>query len=150
MADQIKAKFIGLDELQATLKKFVTSGFAERTLDEAAALMLNRIRRRFLAQQGTLGQPWIPSYAAIRRKALGRGGGTLFDTGALFHSIQVVNLGPGKRSIGTDIPYAHKHQFGEDGMVRREFIGASPEDLSAIDKLFTKRLAALAQGTGGG
>ena len=117
----------------------------DKMAEAAAAAQLNRIRARFLAQEDTQGATWPVSKAALTRQATGRDGGTLFDTGTLFHSIGVSRLPSGAFSIGTDVPYAAKHQYGLEGMVRREFIGASESDKqqmkSLIATLIRRRLA---------
>lgn len=109
-------------------------------LDIAGAIMLNRIRTRFLRQEDTFGTPWIESRAAKRRKASGRGGGTLFDTGRLFHSISLIRSAPNERRITTDVEYAAKHQFGLEGQVKREFLGISGEDALVILSAINTRL----------
>jgi len=100
----------------------------EKIVDAAAAGQLNRVRTRFLNQEDTQGGRWPESHAAARRRASGRGGGTLFDTGTLFHSIGIERIGPGERSIGTNVPYAKEHQDGLLGNPKREFLGFSAED----------------------
>jgi phage gpG-like protein len=116
----------------------------DRVVDAAAAAQLNRIRVRFLNQEDTEGQKWPESAAARRRAASGRGGGTLFDTGNLFHSIGIKREGAGVRSIGTNVSYAEKHQEGQEGLPKREFIGISTEDdrlmLAATEALIAQAL----------
>lgn len=124
--------------LVAIDKKFNTSD----VLDEAGALLLSRTRARFLKQLDPERAPWIPSQASIKREKSGRGGGTLFDTGRLFHSIQLFGSGGDERSIGTDVPYAAKHQLGE-GTIKRQFLGISDLDIDAIERLLKKRFNSL-------
>jgi phage gpG-like protein len=109
-------------------------------LDEATAVLLARVRERFLRQVDPDLVPWIPSMAAMARARKGRGGGTLFDTGNLFHSIQEFASTEDSREIGTDVPYAAKHEFGLDGMVQRRFMGASPDDVEAMVAVVVNRL----------
>lgn len=113
--------------------------FAEDTLDEVGAMLINRIRTRFLSEQDPDGNPWVPSRAAIRRRQRG-GTGTLFDTGRLFHSIQLAGTGPNERRIMTDVPYAATHQLGLNGMIRREFLGFSEEDHELAAQLIGRRV----------
>jgi len=94
------------------------------------------------------------SQAALRRARSGRGGGTLFDTGRLFRSIQLFAESATTRSIGTNVtspqgfPYAQKHQFGLGGMVARPFLGFATEDLDMMKLVIQRRLAkGLKQGT---
>ena len=146
----IEVTIHGLKEAKEKLAVFQGSLDAEEILNEASALLLNRIRTRFLAEQDPDGTPWIPSQASIIRRAGGftgkprkyTGTGTLFESGTLFHSLQAYVKGPGERAIGTDVPYAKKHQLGTDGMVQRKFLGFSDEDLSLFEKLVIRRIEA--------
>lgn len=95
---------------------------------EATALILNRIRTRFLAQEAPDGVAWEPSYAAFLRSFTGRGGGTGFDTGNMFHSIQQFSISPLEQSIATDVAYAKYFQEGTEFMPAREFLGFNEED----------------------
>lgn len=117
-----------------------------KILDEGAAVIYNRMRSRFLIETDPLGHKWPPSQAALRRARSGRGGGTLFDTGRLFRSIQLYADSPTSRAIGTNVtspqgyPYAEKHQFGI-GFPQRQFLGFGPEDLDMMTKVIVNRLA---------
>lgn len=108
-----------------------------KIVDAAAASQLNRIRARFLRQEDTDGNKWPESRAAQRRRASGRDGGTLFDTGTLFHSIGIKSKGDNQRSVGTNVEYAREHQRGEEGNPKREFIGVNDEDTKAMVKTTT-------------
>ena len=120
------------------LDKFSLDMDMESLLDESAALLLNRILTRFLAETDPQGRPWIPSRAGINRRASG-GGGTLFDTGRLFRSIQV-HKEEGQRRISTDVPYARQHNFGENGMIPRPFLGFSQSDEELVHSLVDLRI----------
>jgi len=115
-------------------------------LDEGAAVIYNRMRARFLVETDPMGNKWPPSQAALRRARSGRGGGTLFNTGRLFRSIQLYADGPATRAIGTNVtspqgyPYAEKHQFGLGGMVQRQFLGFAQEDLDVMKLVIFRRL----------
>ena len=102
-------------------------------LDETVSILLNRTRQRYLAEVDPEGKPWPPSQAGIKRRSKG-GTGTLFDTGRLFRSIQLVASSPTERVIGTDVPYAAKHQYGLDGLPVRAFLGVNQEDLFLVDQ----------------
>jgi phage gpG-like protein len=122
-------------------------------LDEGAAVIYNRMRARFLTETDPMGVKWPPSRAAIRRANSGRGGGTLFDTGRLFRSIQLYAESATTRAIGTNVtspkgyPYAEKHQWGI-GFPQRMFLGFAQEDLDIMSKVIINRLArGLRQGT---
>jgi phage gpG-like protein len=118
----------------------------EKILDEGAAVIYNRMRTRFLMEMDPTGVKWVPSQAALRRARSGRGGGTLFDTGRLFRSIQLFAESRTTRSIGTNVvspqgfPYAQKHQFGI-GVVQRMFLGFHEEDLEMMKQVIVRRIA---------
>jgi phage gpG-like protein len=101
-------------------------------LDMAGAFLLNRIRTRYLAEIAPDGQPWVPSQAAIRRRARG-GTGTLFDTGRLFRSIQLsAESSDDERIISTDVPYA------TDVHPSWPFMGVSQEDAALLEELLKR------------
>jgi len=116
----------------------------EDILDAAGAFILNQIKTRFLRQEATDGTTWEVSQAAKNRQAGGLGGGTLFDSGDLFNSIELTRGGPGVRIISTDLPYADIHQFGleVDGVQfpKREFLGISPEDEEGVKRIIEARV----------
>lgn len=140
----------GLDELRAKLEALEAALDVEDILDESEALLLNRIRARFLAEEGP-DAPWPESKAAKIRKAGGytvrkgkkyTGTGTLFESGTLFHSIHAYSLGPGERAIGTDVRYAPFHQFGLPGFIPpRPFLGFSDEDIGLVEGQIVQRMA---------
>lgn len=116
-----------------------------KILDEGAAVIYNRLRSRFLIQQAPDGSTWPVSQAALRRARSGRGGGTLFDTGKLFRSIQLYAESQYTRSIGTNVtsptgfPYAEKHQFGI-GFPQRQFLGFANEDMDLMAQVIIRRV----------
>lgn len=112
----------------------------EEGVSEAGALILNRIRKRFLAQESPDGVPWEPSFAAFRRSFTGRGGGTLFDTGTLFQSIQLFSISPLEKAIATDVPYAPQHQYGTGKLPVREFLGFSDDDFLLAQAVLLKKI----------
>ena len=130
----------GIDELLAKLSDGTVQKGTEHAHEEALALLLNRTRQRFLDQVAPDGTHWEPSYAAFLRSFNGRGGGTLFDTGTLFHSIQLYSISPTEGAIGTDVAYAKYHQFGE-GDMHREFLGFSEEDENLALNVLLKNIA---------
>lgn len=119
-------------------------------LDEGSALLLSRLRRRFLQQKDPEGKDWIPSKAALKRKAKGRGGGTLFDTGRLFHSIQLARSTESERFIGSDVFYGVYHNEGrpQHGLPRREFMGFGENDVDTMRRLIINRLRENLSGLG--
>ena len=129
----------GREQVDVLFSRLEEVANPEVVLDEAGAHLVNRIRTRFLDQRSPDGIQWIPSISALRREAEGLGGGTLFDTGALFHSIQLYRKSPEVRAISTDIPYALEHQAGI-GQEVRVFLGFSRQDTSVVQALIRKRL----------
>jgi len=113
---------------------------SERALDESAAAILNRLRTGYLQETDPFGKPWIPSLAGAKRRARGRGF-TLFDTGRLFHSIQLYRTAPGERLIGTDVPYAGWLNFGTSKMVARPFLAVTEEHVQLSLAIYTFRLS---------
>lgn len=134
--------------LIANLRKLEQALDVTHILDESGALLLARIRQRFLAQEDPDGNKWPVSFAAMRRSNTGRGGGTLFDTGRLFHSIQLHKSGFDSRAISTDVPYAAKHNLGQDGMVKRVFLGFGETDAEMVNALIIKRIRSVLNGNG--
>jgi phage virion morphogenesis protein len=112
----------------------------EEIIEDAGALLLNRVKTRFLAQEAPDGEKWPVSDAARKREKSGRGGGTLYDTGRLWLSIQEYRTKGGAATrIGTDVPYAVYHQNGV-GQLKREFLGFSDEDVELAAAIAKKKV----------
>lgn len=136
----------GFDDIQARLNLLDDPKWVDEILDQGLAILLNRIRTRFLGEVDPDGVKWPPSLAAIKRRASG-GTGTLFDTGTLFHSIQAFLPGePGVRGIGTDVVYAPYLQNGTNRLVPRVFLGLGDEDMSVVSSLVLKRVGEVLNG----
>jgi phage gpG-like protein len=146
MADEITVTAEGLRELIIgieDLDKTLTSDSGRNDLvTEIAAALLARIRRRFLAEENPDGVKWEPSKRGQIRRAGGKtyrvvngvrkgytGTGTLFETGALFQSLQLGRANNGEINIGTDVPYARDLQEGEGFLPERIFLGFGRDDL---------------------
>lgn len=127
---------IGLRKLRTNLVNLDANLETEDLLDDIGAILLNRIRTRFLQQLDTDGEKWPVSEASRNRTS----GGTLFDTGNLFHSIELQRAGPNARIINTDVEYAHDLHFGTSILPRREFIGASDDDIRLIETFVIGRI----------
>ncbi len=110
-------------------------------LDTAGAFLLFKIKERFLRQEAPGGEVWPESQAAKGRKKSNQGGGTLFDTGTLFHSITLGRYGK-NRSIFTDVTYADDHQRGINGQLQREFLGFNAGDETGVETLINARIVA--------
>lgn len=142
MAGLIGAEFKGGEGLSLLFRRLEDQLQSERILDAAAALLLDRTRKRFLDAVDPNEVPWQESLSAQ-----GRDTGTLFDTGSLFASINVFRKGLGVRSIAVDdstrnretgepvAEYALIHQLGLEGQPKREFLGFSVTDAVAVEAL---------------
>lgn len=154
MTTSIQLRRVGIDtkDLIEQIKKELPD--PEAVLDNAQAVMLNRIRTRFRKQTAPDGSKWPESEAARIRKSGGytwsngkkvTGGDTLFATGTLFHSIYAYKKGSGVRAITFDetkAPYGRDHQKGENGQVQRRFIGVGPTDASVVNQVIRRRFGA--------
>lgn len=138
---QITPSFSGYEEIQARLAQLDNPKLVDDILDEGTAILLNRIRTRFLGEVDPDDATWIPSKAGLKRRAMG-GTGTLFDTGTLFHSIQAFQPSePGSRGLGTDVFYAPYLQNGTHRMPPRVFLGFGEEDISVVSALVLRRVS---------
>ena len=151
----VKYDVEGIDEVVKRLNK-LSKFDRQDALDRIQAVALNKIRTRFRKEQNPDEEKWPPSKAALIRKAGGftfsngkkvTGGGTLFATGKLFHSIQASREDDDTRAIGTDVPYAPKHQFGLEGQEVRRFIGVNSQDEQLFVRIVEQKIS---QVTGSG
>jgi phage gpG-like protein len=140
MTTRLSVTVIGQAGVDAVLKNLEQALDTVQILDEAGAFLFNRIRTRYLQQVNPDGTPWVQSGAAKKRARTGRGGGTLFDTGRLFRSLQLAADGPDARIISTDVPYAARHNNGTDGQLQRVFLGFSEQDATLVTSLLIKRI----------
>jgi phage virion morphogenesis protein len=136
----VRIRAEGFPEIKRKLDKLNLATDSEEALDAAGAYLLNQIKTRFLRQEATDGSTWPVSQGSIFRKKSGRDGGTLFDKGKLFESIELRRGGPGVRIIGTDVSYAPDHQFGLNGNPKREFLGISNEDEAGVANIIEQRI----------
>lgn len=136
---RIEIKLGGLGTLLQRLRGLRRALDTTAILDEVGAMLLNRIRTRFLAMISSDGERWSPSQAAIERQKHG-GTGTLFRTGHLFRSVQLTASGEDFRVIGTDVPYGKFHQFGTRFLPRRSFMGVNDDDALLAERLLENRV----------
>lgn len=147
MEMRLNIKVIGQPELEKKLLALKEAIDTRRILDQGAALLFNRMRTRFLKETDPTGEKWIPSKAALRRARSGRGGGTLYDTGKLFRSIQLYADGENSRAIGTNVTspkgyaYGVTHQFGLYGFPVRQFLGFGDSDVKLMTDFIIKRIS---------
>jgi phage gpG-like protein len=133
---QISAKISGVADLDT-----------RDLLDQSAALLFNRIITRFQQQTAPDGTRWEPSKAALKRQAGGytrasdgkyyTGGYTLFQSGRLYHSLQVYAVGEDSRGIGTDVEYAAFAQYGKPNRI---YLGFSDMDAEIVQKFILGRI----------
>lgn len=127
--------------VEALEKNVLSKSGRNKLVREVGALLLARIRRRFLDETDPDNNKWPVSKAAAIRRAGGKtyryiggqrkgysGTGTLFETGALWNSIQLGRAQDGQVSIGTDIPYAGFLQRGTTRLPKRVFLGFGEAD----------------------
>jgi phage gpG-like protein len=129
----------GLEGLTDKLNKVFEALNVTSILDEAEAMLLNRIRARFLRMVDPDEVPWIPSQRYL--KPVHKGAGTLFLSGTLFHSIQEYAVGADYRSIGSDVPYGRYHQYGTLHIPKRVFLGVNQDDMMLVEKRILQRIA---------
>ena len=126
MSDLLNIGIEGQPRLKAITGAMGDDEVVVTILDKVGAALLARNRDRFLKAVNPNNQAWKVSLAAIERAQKGRGGLTLYDTGRLFHSIQLYADSDRSRAIGTDVPYGKFHQYGKLG---RQFLGIGDEDV---------------------
>jgi phage gpG-like protein len=134
MAGNFSIDVLGLPGVTATLDKILGALNTRDILDESGAILFNRLRTRFIQETDPDGNRWVQSAAARHRARTGAGGGTLYDTGRLFHSLQLSALNANESSIGTDVQYAAFNN------VHRVFLGFGDEDLNVAQRLVIKRI----------
>jgi phage virion morphogenesis protein len=143
MATPILNIEVDASDLDDILSGSALEGKAAEAISQSTAILLNRIRERFLAQTDPDGVAWVPSKAALLREKQNRGGGTLYDTGNLFHSIQLYSVSPLEQAIGTDVPYGQYHQFGTQRLPVREFLGFSKDDEELVLAVMVRKIKEL-------
>lgn len=136
--------------IQRALQALDDDGTAE-LLEDIGEFLLASIRRRAAAQVSPDGAPWTPltpRYAKL--KATKRPGVPLlkFDNhmlgDGLSHQIDGNAL-----LVGTSVVYGATHQFGRDQIPARPWLGLDDDDVTAVQRLMRRHLAA-AFGTAAG
>lgn len=140
----------GINALERTV---LSKSARNQTVREVGAILLARIRRRFLEETDPDGKKWPQSKAAQIRRGGGKtyryvngtrkgysGTGTLFETGALFQSIQLGRAVDGEINIGTDIPYAPFLQRGTQRLPARVFLGFGEDDQRFTEQFIQKKI----------
>ena len=148
MAAKVTLTFEGFREMQDLLHALspLLDKATKDILDESAAVALQRNKQRFLEEKDPDGKPWIPSIRGLIRRSGGytyrdgkgyTGTGTLFETGRLFHSIQLFRTAEKERQISTDVEYAAKLTL------RWPFLGVNKDDLALMQAITVSRLSKL-------
>lgn len=140
----------GIDALN---KNLLNASSRNQIVREIGAVLLARIRRRFLEETDPDGKRWPVSKAAAIRRGGGKtyrtiggvrkgfsGTGTLFETGALFQSIQLGRAAKGEINIGTDVPYARFVQEGTNRLPERIYLGFGDDDQRFATDFIEKRI----------
>lgn len=138
MSKSLKISIEGQPRIERVFSALTQALDTKEILDQGSALLLNRMRTRYLKELDPDGYKWERSKAAEARAKSGRGGGTLYDTGRLFGSIQLYADTDVSRTIGTDVPYAI---YAQDGPPRRTYLGFGDEDVELMQKFVIKRIA---------
>lgn len=125
---------------RGAIDKVVEGLATSKILDQVDAMLFNRTRTRYLAQQTPDGETWEKSNAAREENRQ-----TLFDTGNLFHSIQLYRISESKSMQGTDVSYAEAHNEGKQGQVKREFLGFGEDDEQLAHDYILKYLTDLTE-----
>ena len=141
----------GIEDVKITFQAIAAAaGDMTEVLDQASAIILNKVRTRFLNTEAPDGSQWPVSAASLIRattkgQTVGgktfKDGKTLFMSGKLFHSIQAMKQSKNSRAIYTNIHYASYHNDGTKKLPARVFLGFSKEDINIIQKLANKRLS---------
>jgi phage gpG-like protein len=127
-------------ELAAQLHRFAARVDDPRPALERMRAMLAAGEEEVWGTRGSaIGFYWAPPAEPERKTNSAQ----LVETGALRNSLTNPSAGLSPSEVelrfGTDIPYAHFHQFGTRKMPRRSFLGIPPE----IDQGVTDVLAAM-------
>ena len=157
MADELTVDLQGITELIGGIEALRTATSGEglnKLATQTGAILLNRIRTRFLAETDPDGKRWVPSRGALKRRAGGyttRNGkrytstGTLFESGALFQSLQLGRATRGAVKLGTDVKYAPQHQLGQNRNPVRVFLGFSADDQDVANDFVSRKLEKIFQ-----
>jgi phage virion morphogenesis protein len=139
----IRVDVRGAQEVEAALSRLSTAIDPVFILDEASALILARMRKRFREEVRPDGIKWKPLKPStiLERIRLGFGPRPiLYRTGHLFRSIQLHADGPKSRAISTDVEYASFLQNGSSNMPARPFLGIGKGDAQLVTALIVKRI----------
>lgn len=132
--DTISA-YKGLDSLE---RINLMGGYQDQLLEELGEHFVHIVKERIQStKENPYGRDWQEWADGTRRQREYKGNtaqGLLWDTGDLLHSI-TFETGPNEVRIGSPLDYAKWLQDGTENMPAREFLGFSPDDLIAIDRI---------------
>jgi len=97
--------------------------------------MLRETRRRYRQMISPDGVQWPRTKHPGKRHVR-----TLYATGTLFRSIVPFTVDELTVGIGTNVPYARKHQEGAKNLPQRKFLGFSNDDVAAMQDLAVKAI----------
>lgn len=97
--------------------------------------MLRETRRRYRQMVSPDGVQWPKTKHPGKRHVR-----TLYATGTLFRSIVPFTVDELTVGIGTNIPYAKRHQEGGKNMPQRKFLGFADADVTAMQDLAVKAI----------
>lgn len=124
----------GLDALRDRLDEIgERARNLEPVLSVAAEDLKTLVDDSFEGSRSPAGVRWQPLAPATVKKRRQGSSKPLVDTGNLRNSINA-SSGPGRLSVGTNVPYAGFHQFGTGDIPARPFlpIAGSPGSLSLV------------------
>lgn len=139
-----------LRQIQTLTAELTDAIDPEEILDQASSTILSRTIRRFRNQTTPDGRRWETSEASRirarggytisgirRRKATG--GNTLFATGDLFRSFDLIDDGNGQRRIVNNAPYAIYLNTVDNN--KWQFLGAGEQDIQLFLNIVQDRIA---------
>lgn len=139
-----------LRQIQTLTAELTDAIDPEEILDQAASTILSRTIRRFRNQTTPDGRRWeVSESARIRarggytisgiRRRRATGGNTLFATGDLFRSFDLIDDGDGQRRIVNDAPYAIYLNSVDN--YKWQFLGAGEQDIQLFLNIVQDRIA---------
>ena len=128
---------------------------ALRDTEGAASLVVDRVKRRFLAQVDPTGRAWLPlspeTKARRARSRIGPGKGILYHSGQMYESIQRIRSGGYALSTGfgfrvgvsgDQAKKARVHQYGAGRVPQRKFLGVNDLDVRSVTAYLKRKVHA--------
>jgi phage virion morphogenesis protein len=123
---RVGVQVVGLDALQGVIRKAILKNSSTQPIMMLIAQKMRvMILSNFDKKRNPDGSEWEPlSPLTVAMRRTGRGIGyprMLRDTGVLYNSI-TPQATDKEAVVGTNVPYARKHVYGEDGIPVRNFM----------------------------